>query len=132
MFGFSFMSPKNIGLKDDQLPPCTSLLNCVCSIDKDKKSYTLPLQFDNDPASAWSSIQKTIEHSGGKIVERTDDYLWATYTTPLMRYVDDVQLKLDTENNNIHIRSASRIGRRDFGVNRNRVEMLRTQFNKQR
>ena len=128
MLGFNFLKPQNIGLQNDQIPPCKSTLNCVCSEHQSDESFISPIVFENEAAAAWITVQKTIKDSGGKIEKLDSHYLWARFTTPLMRFVDDVQLKLDPENKKIHIRSASRVGRRDFGVNRKRIERLRKQF----
>jgi len=65
---------------------------------------------------------------GGRIEEVDDSFLHATFRSSLFRFVDDVSCRLDDENNRIHIRSASRVGYSDFGVNRKRVEQLRKQF----
>ena len=59
---------------------------------------------------------------------RSADYLYATYTTPLMRFVDDVEFWLDPTAPVIHVRSASRIGHGDRGLNRARIEALRARF----
>lgn len=58
------------------------------------------------------------------IVVEKENYLYAEFRTRLLRYVDDVELFFD--GTVIHVRSCSRLGRRDFGVNRKRVEQLRT------
>ena len=65
---------------------------------------------------------------GAQIVERRGDYLYATYTTPLMRYVDDVEFWLDPARGAIELRSASRVGYGDRGLNRARIEALRLRF----
>jgi uncharacterized protein (DUF1499 family) len=62
---------------------------------------------------------------GTKVVKRTDDYLYAQCTTKWMKYVDDLEFWLEPSGTLIHVRSASRVGRKDFGVNRARVEALR-------
>ncbi|MDQ6965890.1 MAG: DUF1499 domain-containing protein, partial [Mariprofundaceae bacterium] len=54
-----------------------------------------------------------------------DDYLHATFTSRLFRFVDDVELHRDAASGVVHIRSASRVGHSDFGVNRKRVEVIR-------
>ena len=59
------------------------------------------------------------------VIEAQGNYLYAEYRTKLMRYVDDLELYYDEKQGVAHVRSASRLGRRDFGVNRNRVEALR-------
>ena len=59
------------------------------------------------------------------IIKAERDYLYAEYRTKLLRYVDDLELYYDEKQGVVHVRSASRLGRRDFGVNRKRVEGLR-------
>ena len=53
-------------------------------------------------------------------------YIHAVYTTPIMRYRDDVEFLLRTNENEIAIRSASRVGYSDMGLNRDRIEAIRT------
>jgi uncharacterized protein (DUF1499 family) len=57
------------------------------------------------------------------IVSQRENYLYAEFRTKLLRYVDDVELFFDGRV--VQVRSCSRLGRRDFGVNRRRVEELR-------
>jgi len=59
------------------------------------------------------------------VIRAEPNYLYAEFRTPLMRYVDDVELYYDERAGLVQVRSASRLGRRDFGVNRRRVEELR-------
>ena len=59
------------------------------------------------------------------VINAERNYLYAEYRTRLMRYVDDLELYYDERQGLVHVRSASRLGRRDFGVNRQRVEALR-------
>jgi uncharacterized protein (DUF1499 family) len=62
---------------------------------------------------------------GAKLVTSAPDYLYAQYTTPLMKYVDDVEFWFDATTNVIEVRSASRLGKSDLGLNRKRVEAIR-------
>ena len=62
---------------------------------------------------------------GAKLVSSAPDYLYAQYTTPLMKYVDDVEFWFDPSSNAIQVRSASRIGKGDMGLNRKRIETVR-------
>jgi uncharacterized protein (DUF1499 family) len=80
----------------------------------------------------WSDLKETIPELGGKIQEEHDGYLWATFTTRLVRFVDDVELRMVSTDGIIHVRSASRVGYSDLGVNRRRVEKLRTLFNQKK
>jgi len=58
-------------------------------------------------------------------VEQRDDYLYARFETQLLRFVDDAEFWYDPAAQAIQVRSASRLGRKDFGVNRARVEAIR-------
>jgi uncharacterized protein (DUF1499 family) len=69
---------------------------------------------------------------GGKIQEEHDGYLWTTFTSRLFRFVDDVEFRMVSTDGIIHVRSASRVGYSDLGVNRRRVEKLRTLFNQKK
>ena len=62
------------------------------------------------------------------IIEETNDYLYAEFKTPLMGYVDDVEFYLDNSENVVHVRSASRLGKSDLGLNRKRVEEIRSKI----
>ncbi|MCA9046172.1 MAG: DUF1499 domain-containing protein, partial [Planctomycetaceae bacterium] len=63
-------------------------------------------------------------HARAKLVTQTNNYSHAEFTTPLFQFVDDLELHLDRQHNTIHIRSASRTGHSDLGVNRARVARL--------
>ena len=62
------------------------------------------------------------------IVESTQTYLYAHSSTKFLRFVDDIEFLIDETSHLIHVRSASRLGRKDFGVNRARVEAIRRGF----
>lgn len=70
-------------------------------------------------ADALQAMPRTV------IVNQTSTYIYAQSTTKLLKFTDDVEFALDAQNSVIHARSASRIGRKDFGVNRARIEALR-------
>jgi uncharacterized protein (DUF1499 family) len=73
-----------------------------------------------------AAVRKAVEGMTDSTVIRAEgNYLYAEYRTRLMRFVDDVEFVHDAKAGVIHVRSASRLGRRDFGVNRARVEALR-------
>ena len=65
------------------------------------------------------------ETPGGRVVESTDNYLRAEFTSSMLRFVDDTEFWFDATNQRVDVRSASRLGRKDFGVNRWRIEALR-------
>jgi len=65
---------------------------------------------------------------GTTIVEETGDYLYVEFKSKLMGYVDDVEFYKDDANNAVQVRSASRLGKSDLGVNRKRVEEIRSKL----
>jgi uncharacterized protein (DUF1499 family) len=69
------------------------------------------------------SLEKT------QIITETENYLYAEFTTKLMGFVDDVEFLMDDTAKVIHVRSASRLGKSDLGVNRQRIETIRTKLN---
>jgi uncharacterized protein (DUF1499 family) len=75
--------------------------------------------------ASWERARKAILATGGSILDQEDGYLRATYTTRIFRFVDDVELRLDADQKVIHLRSASRVGSSDLGLNRKRMASLR-------
>lgn len=120
----------SVGMVNGRLRPCSARPNCVCSEDKDLPSYVKPLVFSGPADSSWETAKGIIREMGGKIVCEYDCYLWATFSTRLFRFVDDLELRMDKDNEVIHVRSGSRVGYSDMGVNRKRIEDLRVRFNR--
>jgi len=116
------------GLINGRLRPCSDRPNCVCSEDKELTSYVKPLTFSGNVKSNWERAKQIILEMGGKIMHEEDCYLWATFSTRIFRFVDDLELRIDKDNGVIHIRSGSRVGYSDMGVNRRRVEDFRARF----
>ncbi len=88
-----------------------------------------PISFKGGGEAAISRLAALLEQtSGTSIVKRQPDYIYAQCTTPLLRFTDDVEFWLDRSAGQIHVRSASRLGRRDFGANRARIEAIRARF----
>ncbi len=126
---FSGRRPDNLGLRDGRFAPPKRTPNCVSSqADKrnDSRHYIEPLRCAGPYANAWAAL-KAVVHSMEhvKIVTEKLNYIHAEFTTKLMGFVDDAEFYLDEKAGVIHVRSASRLGRRDFGVNRKRVEAIR-------
>lgn len=120
-------APKT-GLAGGKLRPCPNSPNCVVSENDMAASRIEALRFSGATDSAWSLLRQVVERSGGIIREDRDGYLWATFTSRVFRFVDDVEFRLEAARGVIHVRSASRAGYSDFGVNRKRVEKLRAAF----
>ncbi|HEY6822166.1 MAG TPA: DUF1499 domain-containing protein [Burkholderiales bacterium] len=122
---FSSRRPDGIGVANGRLAPPKPTPNCVSSQadPADREHYIAPIAFRGD----FSRIEAAVAGMrGAMIVRRDGNYLYAEYRTPLMRFVDDVELLYDPAAGLVHVRSASRLGRRDFGVNRKRIESLRS------
>jgi len=112
-----------------QLPACPSSPNCVSSQATDADHAIAPFKIVGNVEEAWTALKKAlISQSRTVITDETGDTLHAQATSLVFRFVDDIDAILDTDARLIHIRSASRTGYGDFGVNRKRVEILRSQL----
>jgi uncharacterized protein (DUF1499 family) len=111
-----------------RLRPCPDKPNCVCSEDKARASWIEPLAFECPPEAAWRRLEHAVQDIGGKIEKDQDRYLWATFRTRFLRFVDDMEFRMDAAAGVIHLRSGARIGYSDLGVNRRRAEKLRARF----
>ena len=121
---FNWRRPTNLGVTDGRLAPCKRTPNCVSSqVDAaDREHYISPIAF----RGSMSDLRRAVESmERATVIKAERDYLYAEYRTRLLRYVDDLELYYDPTQGVVHVRSASRLGRRDFGVNRKRVEALR-------
>lgn len=120
---FDWRRPKNLGVLEGRLAPCRRTPNCVSSQadPADREHYIEPIAFKGD---AIAAVRKAVESlPRTRVISADSHYLYAEFRSRLMRYVDDVEFLFD--GTSIHVRSASRLGRRDFGVNRARIEELR-------
>lgn len=131
---FAYMSlaskkPRGSSLKDGRLESCPGTPNCVLSEEKGKSSYIEPFPIKGAAGEEWAKMEVAVVKLGGKVEADTGTYLRATFRSRFWRFVDDLELRLDKQENVIHVRSASRVGKGDLGVNRKRVEELRKIFN---
>ncbi len=115
--------------EEKKLASCPSSPNCVSSQATDAGHFIAPFKITGNVEEAWAALKKAlISQSRTVITSETGDTLHAEATSLVFRFVDDVDAILDADARLIHIRSASRTGYGDFGVNRKRVEMLRSQL----
>jgi uncharacterized protein (DUF1499 family) len=120
--------PDNLGVSGGRLAPCKRSPNCVASQadSSDAEHYIAPLPFKGTTSEAMAAAKRAIESmERSKIVHGEPGYIYAEFRSKLLGFVDDVELLFDEKAGVFHVRSASRLGRRDFGVNRKRVEALR-------
>ena len=128
--------PKRLGVTDGRLKPPSPTPNSVSSqADLYPEHVQLayarmdPLRFTGDGPTAMERLAGIVAAlPGANLVVREPDYLRAECSTPVLKFTDDVEFWLDRSAGVIHFRSSSRLGRKDFGVNRKRMEDIRAQF----
>jgi uncharacterized protein (DUF1499 family) len=129
---FPGIRPSDLGARDGKLKPAPRTPNGVSSQADpaaDAAHYIAPLACNGDPGGTWARLVKLVEALPGiEIVTRTDGYLHAECSSKMLGFIDDLECLLDRAAKVIHVRSAARLGIRDFGVNRARVETLRSQL----
>jgi uncharacterized protein (DUF1499 family) len=130
MLGYGSQSGQAPGLISGALAPCPDKPNCVCSeFGEAAAHYIAPLDHAGaTPEQAWGDILKVIEELGGDVVVADDEYIAATFSSSLFGFIDDVECRLEPSQKRIQIRSASRVGHSDLGVNRKRMETLTRLF----
>lgn len=122
----SGIRPSNLGVRDGMLAPCPDRPNCVSSQSADKAHAIAPLTFKSTTSNAIADLKRIVgSMKGASIIQESLTYLHVEFESALFRFVDDVEFCLDNAAKLIHIRSASRIGYSDLGVNRRRVEKIR-------
>jgi uncharacterized protein (DUF1499 family) len=121
--------PDNLGVSNGMLAECPSSPNCVNSQAADEDHAIAAFTYKGSREAAFERLKKSVSSCDRMtIVEEKDDYLHVECTSAIMRYVDDVEFYFPDEKV-IQVRSASRLGYSDMGVNRDRVEQLRRLFN---
>lgn len=117
------------GLQEGRLLPCPSSPNCVCSQDPDPRHRVEPIPFQGSVAEARSRLLSLVAALDRvQLVEVGERYLRAEVRSPVLRFVDDLEILIDPTAGLIHLRSAARTGYWDLGVNRRRAEELRRRF----
>jgi len=119
--------PTNLGITDSRFTACPSSPNCVSSDAHDSNHQIPPYRLIAPADEAWQVTRDLVlKMPRTSIVKQEPGYLHAESSSALMGFVDDFELHLRPAKGIIAIRSASRLGYSDFGVNRNRVETLRS------
>lgn len=121
--------PAASAVRDGRLAPCPSSPNCVSSQAPDAAHRVEPLPLSGPVAAALvklADIVRSLPRTA--VVESSETYLRAEFTSALFRFVDDVEFFADEAAGVIHVRSASRVGSSDLGVNRRRVEQIRSRW----
>lgn len=111
-----------VGLADGRLAPCPSSPNCVSSeAEAPDEQKVDPL-----PVDVWARLPAAIAEMGGVVTRQEPRYLAAEFTSDLFQFVDDLEVRLTEDG--VHVRSASRVGYSDRGVNSERVAALRAKL----
>lgn len=119
-------NPPQLGVTNGVLTPCGERPNCVSSQASDDGHRIAPIPYFGDRAATQARLQQVLAAMPNITeVERRDDYWHFTQTSALFRFLDDIELKFDDAAAQIHVRSGSRVGYSDMGVNRKRIEALR-------
>lgn len=124
-------APKAGGVTDGRLAACPSSPNCVSSFaDTDDSVHRVDvLPVTGSAEETMDALVRAIESMPrSKIITREGAYLHAEFRSRLIRYVDDLELLVQSESGVVHVRSASRIGHSDLGANRKRVGALRARL----
>ena len=120
-----------LGIIDSKLRPCPTSPKCISSFAKNDKYGTSSFYFAGESVPAWQSLTAIIrDMKRAKIVSQTGTYLHVEFTSPIFRFVDDLEIRFDNKTNLVHLRSASRVGRGDMGANKNRVERIKQLYEK--
>ena len=121
--------PSNLGVRNGTLAVCPDSPNCESSLTSNSSHFMIPIAYDGDSATAMQSLLDVVsEMDGARVITSEDKYIHCELSTPLFRFVDDVEFLLDADESVIHFRSASRIGHSDFGQNRRRMNEIRRKF----
>ena len=130
ILSFLATRPENLGIgADGRLAPCPSKPNCVSSYALDPEHNIPPYTFTDQPSAAWERLKEIVKADPfATVIIEDDKYLYAEFRSLIFRFVDDVEWQLDPANHQIQIRSASRAGYSDLGVNRSRMESIRRKF----
>ena len=133
---FSGRAPDGLGVQAGRLKAPSETPNSVSSQaglfpGHPQRRYAdiAPFTYTGDGQAALRRMAGLLQASERcLLVTQSTDYLYAQCSTRWLKFTDDVEFYLDASAGVIHVRSASRIGRSDLGVNRARVEALRMRF----
>ncbi len=127
--GCSGKRPDEIGMGPSGLGGCPKSPNCVSSEAKDEQHAIRPFRIKGESDVSWPLVRDEIASMPGwVIVKATDNYIHVECKSRIFRFVDDLELYFNSSSGIVSIRSASRIGYFDFGANRRRVELLRSEL----
>ena len=111
------------------ITPCSSKPNCVSSIERDLKHFIGPLRYKGSLENAKHRLMKILDSlKRTHIVAIEDFFVKAISESLIFGFIDDLSFQFDDFNKLVHVKSASRSGYSDLGVNRRRIEKIRKLF----
>ncbi|MCF8178664.1 MAG: DUF1499 domain-containing protein [Sulfuritalea sp.] len=126
---FAGSRPDGLGVHEGRLKPAPLTPNCVNSQSAEGYSVIAPIAYTGDGKAAMKRLNALISRmTTARVIEFKPNYLYAEFSSKWLGFVDDVEFYLDEADGHIQVRSASRLGGKDFGVNRKRVESIRATF----
>jgi len=121
LLGCAGERPASLGVTAGQLGTCPDSPNCVSSAETRDSHRIAPLN------ATLAQVRTAVTAMpGAQIISEQDQYLYAEFTSRLLGFVDDVEFLAEPAAGVVHVRSASRLGHSDLGVNRERIEALRS------
>lgn len=120
--------PEGLGITDGMLAPCPDMPNCVSSqaSSDDAEHYVEPIVYRGDTMDVQLMVEHYIlEANDARVLESRLGYSHIEVSSPLLGFNDDVELYFPEADSVMHVRSASRVGYDDLGVNRERVRQIR-------
>lgn len=130
-------APTDLGVQNERLKPPSLTRNSVSSQaalhpDHPQLNYAQiePLKlFGFAPERTMAVLASVLQAQAGiKVLHSDEGYIRATATTPWLGFVDDLEFWLNPTLGVVEVRSASRLGREDFGTNRARMERIRSAY----
>jgi uncharacterized protein (DUF1499 family) len=133
---FAGKAPTDLGVVNGRLKPPSRTENSVSSQaglypDHSMKAHAeiAPIRFAGEGRAAIDRIRRIVESTrGAQVIRAEPTYLYAQFQTRWLKFVDDAEFFADEGAKVVHVRSASRVGRGDLGVNRARIETIRKRF----
>ena len=130
-YSAKYAHSKSLGFEQGQLIECGKSPNCVSSQTAQSSKRIAPINASDTPELTWLMLRDLVETMPqASLITESETYRHYQFTTPLMGFIDDVELLFVYREQLIQVKSASRVGESDLGANRKRVESLRDGLNK--
>jgi uncharacterized protein (DUF1499 family) len=122
-----------VGIRESRLTPCPDRPNCLSSQGSDSAYTVEPLNYDSEAEKIIADLKVVVgSMKGATIVSESAAYLHVEFQSDVFRFIDDVEFMVDDMAKVVHVRSASRVGYYDFGINRKRLEKIRQAWNQKK